>query len=214
MYELVSTEQGLCLSHTQDKKELPIVVDFSDKALTHRRLFLRRTRDGLVKAVHKNNQQLSILDVTAGLGQDSFLLASLGHHVTLLERSPSIAALLKDGLERAKRQVELAPIVDRMHLIHEDSFCYLQQTKTTYDVIFCDPMFPISKKSRAVRKEMRALSQIAGSDLDAAQIVELAKKKAKLKVVVKRPRLALPLSPNPCYSYIFKACRFDVYVTL
>ena len=46
---------------------------------------------------------LAVLDATAGLGRDSFVLADLGCSVTLAEREPVVLALLADGLERARR---------------------------------------------------------------------------------------------------------------
>ena len=42
-----------------------------------------------------------VIDATAGLGEDSFLLAAAGYEVELYERDPIIAALLADSLERA-----------------------------------------------------------------------------------------------------------------
>ena len=67
-----------------------------------------RTRRGggrqqpLARAVGlRQGRSPEVLDVTAGLGRDAFVLASLGCQVVLLERSPVIAALLFDALERA-----------------------------------------------------------------------------------------------------------------
>ena len=51
-----------------------------------------------------------MLDATAGLGRDAFVLASLGCQVTLIERVPAVAALLENGIERALLNVETATI--------------------------------------------------------------------------------------------------------
>ena len=48
-----------------------------------------------------------VLDATAGLGKDAFVLASLGCQMTLIERQPLIAALLEDGLARARGDDEV-----------------------------------------------------------------------------------------------------------
>jgi 16S rRNA (guanine1516-N2)-methyltransferase len=48
-----------------------------------------------------------VLDATAGLGKDAFVLASLGCQMTLIERQPLIAALLEDGLARARADEEV-----------------------------------------------------------------------------------------------------------
>lgn len=211
MTKLLSTAHGLSL--TSDKpNQTPLLVDFTDKSLNHRRKYLRHTKDGLVKSIHNNRKTLSILDTTAGLGHDSFLLASLGHHVTMLERNPHVYALLKDGLERGLANPEVGAICQRMKLVHQNSCEFLQATENRFDVIYCDPMFPESKKSSLPKKSMQILAQVLGHDHDASELVALALTKAP-KVVVKRPRLAPQLYPNPSHCYSYKACRFDVYAT-
>src|SRR5215470_6784060 len=63
-----------------------------------------------------------IVDATAGLGRDAFLLASAGATVTMLERSAEVHALLQDALARAAAaSPELAEVVARMTLIHGDA---------------------------------------------------------------------------------------------
>lgn len=61
---------------------------------------------------------------------------------------------------------------------------------------------------------MRVLRHVVGKDEDAPQLLEIALKKAKYRVVVKRPRLALKLTDaNPTIFYKGKSSRFDVYLT-
>lgn len=211
MYQLIETENGLELNDLNNVKELPIRVDFADKSLQHRAKYLLHSKDGLVKAIHKPRKVFRILDATAGLGTDAFLLATLGHELTLCERSLPISQLLSDGLQRAAQLDDLAPIVNRMHLIQQDSIEYLQNSDS-FDIIYCDPMFPMSQKSRLVRKSMRALHHMVGLDMDAGELLTLALKKATQKVVVKRPRLSLPIGPEPSHAYEYQACRFDVYI--
>jgi 16S rRNA (guanine1516-N2)-methyltransferase len=212
MYQLLETPQGLALCNQDNPNELPVSVDFTDKSLLYRAEKLLLSKDGLVKSIHRPQSKFRIFDATAGLGQDSFLLAWLGHDVTLCERSLPVASLLKDGLKRASMDINLAPVIARMHLIHEDSITFLNSTSQEFDIIYCDPMFPESKKSRAVRKSMRALSHMVGMDLDANELLEVALKKAKKKVVLKRPRLSETIGPNPNHFYEYQACRFDVYL--
>lgn len=211
MYQLIDSANGLSLTNTQNPRELPVRVDFNDKSLLHRAKYLLNSKDGLVKAIHQKTP-LNILDATAGLGNDAFLLAWLGHQVTLVERSKPIAQLLEDGLKRASNS-ELSEVVQRMQLVQQDSILFLQNSEALYDVIYCDPMFPESKKSRLVRKSMRALSHMVGMDYDADQLLSIALQKARKKVVVKRPRLSHPIGKAPNHSYEYQACRFDVYIT-
>jgi len=51
-------------------------------------------RQPLARALGRKARR--VVDATAGLGQDSFLIASLGPTVLALERSPIIAALLAE----------------------------------------------------------------------------------------------------------------------
>ena len=48
------------------------------------------------------------VDATAGLGEDSFILAAAGFHVIMCEYNPIIAALLADALERAQNGPSLS----------------------------------------------------------------------------------------------------------
>jgi 16S rRNA (guanine1516-N2)-methyltransferase len=154
-----------------------------------------------------------VVDATAGLGRDAFVLASLGCELTLIERSPIVSALLEDGLARATEDQEIVEIISRMQLIKESAHKWLQQTQQSIDVVYLDPMFPESTKTALVKKEMRVFHELVGVDADADHLLELALAKAQYRVVVKRPRLAPPLANREStYSLIGKANRFDVYV--
>ncbi|GHM54843.1 hypothetical protein ECZU51_35130 [Escherichia coli] len=52
----------------------------------------------MAKAVGIKGDYLpDVVDATAGLGRDAFVLASVGCRVRMLERNPVVAALLDDG---------------------------------------------------------------------------------------------------------------------
>ena len=127
-YLLKHTSRGWLLQQTGKRAPGPVRVDFASAAASY-----RRNRGGgelIVKAVAGIKQQLpNVLDVTAGLGADSFVLASRGYGVTMIERSPVVALLLSDGLRRAGEldDEELRGIVGRMHLQSGDSLDYLRQ---------------------------------------------------------------------------------------
>ena len=54
----------------------------------------------LPKAVGIKGSELpSVIDATAGLGRDAFVLASIGCQVRLVERHPVVYLLLQDGLK-------------------------------------------------------------------------------------------------------------------
>jgi 16S rRNA (guanine1516-N2)-methyltransferase len=198
----------------------PISVDFCAGANAHR---LQGGAELIAKAVRgRSKDQLHVLDATAGLGRDSFVLASRGFVVSMLERSPIVAALLADGLERARNcgDARLEEIVSRMTLLSIDAQTYLQSLNEAAcpDVIYLDPMFPPSDKSALVKKDMRLFQQLfhSGDESDEAgeaRLLALARQRARLRVVVKRPRKAEPLAQvAPDYALAGKAVRFDVYL--
>lgn len=155
----------------------------------------------------------TVLDATAGLGRDAFVLAQLGCVVTLIERQPIIAALLEDGIRRAMADAEVAPIMTRMRLIGGDAIASMQDWKEEApQVIYLDPMFPHRDKSALVKKEMRLFRPLTGDDDDAPALLEAALTLASHRVVVKRARKApVILGPAPGYVLEGKSSRFDIY---
>ncbi|MDQ2993783.1 MAG: class I SAM-dependent methyltransferase [Pseudomonadota bacterium] len=204
----------LSLQLTAEGAPGPISVDFLAGKYAHRRQYGGGKSQLLAKAIglHKFKSP-SVIDVTAGLGQDAFILASLGCNVQMIERSPIIAALVSDALERAKND----PLFSSMQftLTIGDSLQFLQQlTQENYpDIIYIDPMFPTRTKSALVKKEMRVLRAVVGDDVDADQLLYQARQIAKKRVVVKRPRHA-PVIANqiPTLQLKGESSRFDVYV--
>ncbi|MBU2894596.1 class I SAM-dependent methyltransferase [Colwellia sp. D2M02] len=190
-----------------------IKVDFVEGAVAHRRKFGGGRGQDIAKAVGlKHGFTPHVLDATAGLGRDAFVLASLGCQLTLMERMPVVAALLDDGIERAKLNSEVNDIANNMQLIHASSIESMSLA-TTPDVVYLDPMFPHREKSAAVKKEMRIFQSLVGEDLDADNLLEPALALAKYRVVVKRPSYAPPLdNKKPSMSINMKKNRFDVYV--
>lgn len=211
---LVITKNRLELREVGEKHSKPLYVDFLHGAVAHRRKYGGGRGQLLARAVGiKPGITLDILDATAGLGHDAFVLAGLGCSLRLLERSPIIAALLADGLQRAKIVAEFAGI--DMQLLGGDAVSYMQQlsAKMRPDVVYLDPMYPVRTKSALVKKEMRILRKIVGEDADVAQLLAVALQVARKRVVVKRPRLA-PSIPGPKSDVVFtgKSSRFDVYL--
>lgn len=196
----------------------PLAVDFLAGKVAHRRQFgggrgqLVAKACGLGKGVTPH-----IVDATAGLGRDAFVLASLGAEVLLVERVAAIAALLEDGLARAAGDPEVGEIVARMRLAWADAghelAAILAATGFPPQVIHLDPMFPHRDKSALVKKEMRLFRELAGDDADAPRLLEAALDTATHRVVVKRPRKAPPIAgPAPQHVLEGKTSRYDLYV--
>jgi len=186
--------QHLELIKCDEPKLGGVKVDFVDGAAAHRRKFGGGRGQDIAKAVGlKHGFSPHVLDATAGLGRDSFVLASLGCKVTMMERMPIVAALLENGLERAQLNCEIKEIIDRLRLINSSSIENMTLAQQP-DVIYLDPMYPHREKSAAVKKEMRIFQTLVGEDLDADELLAPAIKLAKYRVVVKRPSYAPPLA--------------------
>jgi len=211
------SETGLELVKTYDPGLTEAVrADFTSGSSTYRRR--QQKRELLVRAVGiKPGAPLNVLDGTGGLGRDSFILAAAGCRVQIFERETIIAALLADGLKRARSNPETAEIIKRMQLISGDVFPMLktmQQTGRQVDVIYLDPMFPQRQKSAKVKKDARILQLLAAIDSSPERLLAPALEVASKRVLVKRPRKAPCLTDlSPSHRHIGKTIRFDVYLT-
>lgn len=214
-FRLILEQGRLRLYDRQQPKLGAIEVDLVSGAVAHRRKFGGGRGQAIAKAVGlKGGVTPKVVDGTAGLGRDAFVLASLGCDVVLVERHPVVAALLEDGLRRAYEDPEIGPWVQqRMRLFHGNSLEALSALSESVDVVFLDPMYPHRAKSAQVKKEMRVFQDLVGADLDADGLLAPALALACKRVVVKRPDYAEPLDGKlPTMSIDTKKNRFDVYV--
>ncbi len=171
-------------------------------------------RQALPRAIGlKGKKPLHVIDATAGLGRDSFLLASLGATVTMIERNPTMCDVLRDGMVRARETGgKYNDIMDRMTLIYGDAIELLPTIKP--DVILVDPMHPARGKSALVKKEMRIIRDIVGTDPDARKLMDVALSAAKKRVVLKWPLRAKPMEGiiPPSHQITGKSTRYDVFI--
>lgn len=219
-FALVLTTQQLELRKLDEPKLGAVFVDLVSGAVAHRRKFGGGRGQAIAKAVGlKGGVTPTVLDATAGLGRDAFVLASLGCKVQLVERHPVVAALLDDGLMRAAADPEIGGWVsERMQLLHASSHDALVNLAAdpdfvAPDVVYLDPMYPHKKKSALVKKEMRVFQTLVGADLDADGLFAPAHALATKRVVVKRPDYAEFLADvKPSTAIETKKNRFDIYV--
>src|ERR1700691_1925049 len=70
-----------------------IYADFLSETIQYRCQKGGGKRQLLARAIGlPNKPELTVCDITAGLGKDAFILANLGAKVTMIERSPIIGA--------------------------------------------------------------------------------------------------------------------------
>ena len=215
---LTFTETRLELRQRGTHSPGPIYVDFASGAVAYRRRFGGGRKQSLLKAIglKPGRPPPRVLDATAGLGRDAFVMACQGCTVHLVERSAVIAALLRDGLERSARDREIGSVVrDRLTLSHGDARELMGNIRVSDrpDVVYLDPMYPQRSKSALVKKEMQALHTLLGQDETSPGLLSAALACARARVVVKRPRQAPSLpGPSPGLAIHTRTTRFDVYL--
>ncbi len=217
-YSLQVTESRLQLVYSSGGVSSTLFAEFLKGPLGYRIAKGGGRNQLIARAVglkmHKG--KLRILDATAGLGRDAFILASLGCEVHMVERSQVMAALLFDGLKRAKLSDKACSTVSAIQVTVGDALGVLKNLKVENapQVVYLDPMFPGEMKNALTKIEMRIIRDIVGGDLDADQLISLALQKAQKRVVVKRPRGAPTLANTlPSFEVAGKSSRYDVYLT-
>lgn len=210
-YLLIFTPEYIGLKLKGEKKLF--YIDFSAGKIRYRSDQVSFRNELLAKAIKiKPSADLTLVDATAGLGRDSFILAALGYKVIMLERSPIVYYLLNDAIQRALRNPTTQRVASRLQLIQTDAIEWLQ-SNAAVDVIYLDPMFPEKQKTAKAKKDLQILQDIIGKDPDSDTLFTLALSKVNKRVVVKRPRLAPPLKGlEPAYNLQGSSSRFDIYL--
>lgn len=199
-----------CVQLVQPNTKIkPISVDFLAGKHRHRRNFGGGKNQLLCKAVGiKTGFKPRVVDMTAGLGGDAFVLATMGCQVHMIERAPLAAALLSDGLYRLQQQDP--EIAELLSLSVGDS--RLTHLEHNFDVAYLDPMYPDHSQKAAVNKSMTAFREMIGKDDDADDLFAAAVAAQVKRVVVKRPKAGVLLNhKTPSYQLAGKSSRYDVY---
>jgi len=156
----------------------------------------------------------TVIDATAGLGEDTWLLACLGCTVTAIERHPVIAAMLHEQLNHQAPAID-AEASSRITLQQGDAAEVLRARHEAGaklpEVVYLDPMFPTGRRGKE-KKAMRLLRMLVGDDHDADDLLNAALQCATRRVVVKRPRKASPLAgKEPTTTHAGRALHYDVH---
>lgn len=185
--------------------------DFCD--MIHRVTRGRLQHEMLVRAAKTSKERPKAIDATAGMGEDAFLLAAYGYEVTLYEQNPVVAVLLKDAIQRAKKNPEIKDIAERMHLIEENSVEALKNWVDAVDVVYLDPMFPKRQKSGLINKKLQLIQKLEPPCSEENELFDAAIAAKPSKIIVKRPLKSAHLAGRkPNYTLNGKAIRYDCYV--
>ena len=209
-FRLRRDTQGQYLEDTYSRQG-PLRIDFTNPRFIERLRCAGKKTELVARAVRAGTG-LRVLDCTAGLAKDAFVLAFLGCQVTLVERSRVISILLLDGLKRAKQVSRLSPAVDRIKLISADSQTLMAEASMQNDVIYLDPMFPEKRGVAAVKGPMQHLQRFIGEDEDSSGLLSLALRSDCKRVVLKRPLNGGEIVFNtPTHVFKNKSTCYEVY---
>ena len=154
-----------------------------------------------------------VVDATAGLGEDAFLLAAAGHRVILYERDPIIGLLLMDAMMRGQGDERLGEILERMELRMEDSITAMPGLTRSPDVVVLDPMFPQRQKSGLIKKKFQLLHLLEKPCGDEEALLRAAIACSPRRIVVKRPAKGPYLAGRkPSYEIKGGSTRYDCIV--
>lgn len=171
-------------------------------------------REILLQAINLKpsvSQPIKVLDLTAGLGRDSILMALSGFTVRMLENNPYLAIILNYLCLNFRAQL------NDIQVIYTHNYDYLQRITDKYDVIYFDPMFADGKNALA-KKDMQLIDLMIKTANQESHIADdtvfnLAWNLCSHKLVVKRDNKQQSLVAKPCptYNKAGKTIRFDVY---
>jgi 16S rRNA G966 N2-methylase RsmD len=206
-----------------------------------------RSNDLLLKATmpwkgHATQSSASggafVVDMTAGFGQDSILLAMSGaERVHMVERNPIIAALLVDALRRLqliaesriaatstseyRKRHELANTLrSKLTLSSQDSRDWLMQNEQVAKrqnqsrnlMVYLDPMFPPRRNSAAVKKGMSILHDLLETQ-STNPAARLKEEKELLHLALRYADLRVvvkrPINASPLGVDVLLAGRWD-----
>lgn len=212
-FALTLDKSRLSISDLSEPSWSPFCIDFLEPQWLLRLKKVQHETQLIKRAIgFKPQDNILIWDATAGLGRDAIIMAHLGYRVIAAERSLILFELLNDAFERAKNSEDLKESLTRLTLIHGDSKSLLIELNDNElpEVIYLDPMYPLSKKSAQPKKEMQILRKLLGPDDNLVELFEIAKKKAKNKLILKNnPRTVIEQKPK--HSLESKSVRFDVF---
>lgn len=197
-----------------------ISVDFNNSKIYLRCKTLSKS-DLLIKACGKKKPD-HIIDATAGLGTDSFILSTafIDTKISLIEENDIISTILQDGIKHGLENSsypETQKTCKKMELHNGNAINIIPKLEPA-DIIYLDPMFADNSFKGAVKKPMQILHKICPppSNNKINELLEMALKNAKNRVIVKRAKSACVINLNnsikPNHQISGKSIRYDIYL--
>ena len=208
-FKVKQKPEGLALIDTYSRQK-PLVIDFVQM---ERRLRYAGRRSELIARAVRPCQGLKVMDCTAGLGTDAFILAYLGCEVTLVERSRVMASLLDDAIKRAIDHPIVSSAASRLHLVWGEAK-FLVQRQIQPDVVYLDPMFPAKSKDALVKGKMQVLQKFIGPGHDFAELLNVALTSGVKRTILKRSPKDVQWQPprRPDNVFSSRNTKYEVYL--
>jgi len=201
---------GIELHQLTSKKPLVYSIDIAG-FIKQQKTYPAPKQGAFNQALGKHTK--TVIDATGGWGGDTLLMCAQGLQVTLIERHPILALLLRDAMQRlastdwARQHRVIVPEVYQGNAID------VLPNMPIADAVYLDPMFPPKrKKSAATNKYMALLHELIGQDDDVHQLWQVALASVNKRVVVKRPDYAEPIGQQPDVRFGSKLVHYDVYL--
>lgn len=212
-WQLTLTHKGLFFYPPCSSGFKPYPISFLQPNLQRRARSFGK-KQPLAKALGNNHASKTIVDATAGLGRDAFVLAYQGYHLTLIEKHPLLVAALRYAIQEWQQTLSTPFNKTSWPCYHADSSQWLLQNNQA-QIVYLDPMFPDKGKAALAKKEAQLLQQLNLASQDESQLLTCALQTARDRVVVKRPRQGVCIQHHRQLNYqvLAKAHRFDVYLT-
>jgi len=212
--KVVVSETAVGLGFVEAKRGKPYFVDFLTQEWRGRLLKGLPRNHIFRRAIGVHDGPVSVIDATAGFGQDAMLAVSLGCDVTAVEKSNVVITVLRNGIERAREDESLRAKFAKMKVVEADAEQFLAHSPAA-DVVYLDPMFTKPKKSAKSPKEMQLLQDLLAplpTNEDLERLFLVAYAHARHRVVIKQPLKAKALGRTPTHTYKGQSIRYDVYV--
>jgi len=166
-------------------------------------------RESLLKKAigYGGESSQKILDCTAGLGHDAFILALLGQYVTVVEKNKGLCILFELALESLPQTSYFQEAKERITIINDDSASFVDKL-FDYDVVYIDPMF----KDRGAAGRSGIMSLISDYLDDFTDVSDVLIRSKFNRMVIKRQK-KFKQSGNISPSFILsgKSINFHVF---
>ena len=166
----------------------------------------------LKKALGKNKDSITIYDATAGFLADSMIFLSLGHKVIAIEKNKIVFHLVNDAIKRASKELEF---INKLDFRCGDSFNLYQSLKDQCDIVYLDPMYPVTKKNQKKSGAIEAIKFLQKQENfidDSEELINKFLNNDFKKIILKRPLKSKKKYSNINYQVKVSTTRFDIYL--